>query len=145
MCQNRNRPNTCLTYRHDALQQSGVRFGWYLPFHWPFLHNRRDLGIIHVEDAEAGHVDTAEAIWLQVNGHQVLLGGKRNRKGSGLVCWHVEHLCFPAVLSGCFLLTLKENGAAADLTGAILRPKRVSAKEERSSFQCQIRSFKCSL
>lgn len=59
--------------------------------------------------------------------------------------WHVEHLCFPAVLSKCFLLTLKENGAAADLTGAILRPKRVSGKEERSSFQCQIRSFKCSL
>lgn len=61
------------TYRHDALQQAWVRFRWYLPFHRPFLYNGCDLRIIHIEDAEAGHVDTTEAIRLQVNGHQVLL------------------------------------------------------------------------
>ncbi len=33
---------------------------------------RCDLGIIHIEDAKAGHVDTTEAIRLEVNGHQVL-------------------------------------------------------------------------
>lgn len=43
------------------------------------------------------------------------------------------------ICPGCFLFTLKKNGAAADLRDTILRPKRV----KWSSFQCQISSFKC--
>lgn len=71
-------------YRHDALQQARVRFRWDLPLHWPFLHYRCNLGIIHIEDAEAGHVDATETIRLQVYGHQVLLGHNSNQR----VCHH---------------------------------------------------------
>lgn len=71
-------------YRHDALQQAWVRFRRDLPLHWPFLHYRCDLGIIHIEDAEAGHVDATETIRLQVDGHQVLLGHNSNQR----VCRH---------------------------------------------------------
>lgn len=90
------------SYRHDALQQARIRFRWDLPLHWPFLHYRCDLGIIHIEDTEAGHVDATETIRLQVDGHQVLLGHNSNQS--------VAALRSP----GWFLLTVEENNVGAD-------------------------------
>lgn len=87
------------TYRHDALQQARVRFRWNLPFHRPLLHNGCNQGIIHVEDAEARHVDTAEAIWLQVDGHQILLRDTSDEGHSHLALQQWASLFLSCVLS----------------------------------------------
>lgn len=67
-------------YRHDPFQETGVWFWGNLPLKRPLLHNGGNLRIVHVQDAEAGHIDTAEAVRLQVYGHEILEEEKEREK-----------------------------------------------------------------
>lgn len=59
-------------YRHDPFQETRVGLGRYLPLLGPLLNDGRHLRVVHVEDAEAGHVDATETVGLQVDSHEVL-------------------------------------------------------------------------
>lgn len=60
-------------YRHESIQQARVGFGRRLqPLHRPLLDDGGHLRVFRVEDAEARHVDAAEAVRLHVEGKEVL-------------------------------------------------------------------------
>lgn len=54
-------------YHHHSIQQARLCPGSRLqPLHGPFLHDGRDVRVVHVEDPEPGQVHPRVAVGLQV-------------------------------------------------------------------------------
>lgn len=79
----RGPPACCPLYHHHSVQQAGLCSGSSLqPLHGPLLHDGRDVGVVHVEDAEPRQVHPRVAVGLQVQRVEVLGRGLREpRRG----------------------------------------------------------------
>ena len=78
-------------YRHRAVQEARLGPGRRLqPLHGPLLRDGGHSRVVHVEQPEAGHVDAAVPVELQVQSKQVLRGEKH---GGGGELVPVSSLC----------------------------------------------------
>lgn len=70
-----------MAYSHDSVHQATLLFWTLQSFHSPLIHSGCYQGVVKVQQSEAGHVDPAVAVRLQVQRKQILQG-RREAKGN---------------------------------------------------------------